>query len=201
MVDCEKIEGNWPDLAQDMTLTIRTTAVPGIYQATFDLGVIEGIMMLGPDETTLDEFCAQQDHEDGDEDDDTQDEGADEETAVGSKRTAAGQPIAAAKPTRGPPRKKAKPVAATRPRKYFVRLKSRDPGTGEIHPMAEKGTVKFNGPNLSSFTAEVDMDIGRGVTFTARKISSVATVPSEKCDPWASYSEAAYERARVGRQD
>jgi hypothetical protein len=205
MVDCEEIEGNWPDQAQDMTLAIHATPTPGIYQATFDFGVIEGIMMLGSDESILDEFCAQQDHEDDsdngdysdDEDDDedagSQDESADEETAVGSKRKGA---ASTAKSTSGRPRKKAKAAGAGKPRKYFVRLKSRETGTGEIHPTAEKGTIKFNGPNLSSFTGEVNMAIGRGVIFTARKISAV---PSEVFDSWASYSEAAYERARVSR--
>jgi hypothetical protein len=209
IVDCEEIEGNWPDLAQGMELAIHATPTPDIYQASFDFGVIEGIMMLSSNESILDEFCAQQEHEDDsddagysdneeneeeeDEEEESQDERADEETAVGSKRKAAGSSAEAAN---GHPHKRAKAAGAVKARKYFVRLKSRDTGTGEIHSTAEKGSIKFNGPNLSSFTGEADMAIGRGVSFTARKISAA---PSETCDSWASYSEAAYERARVGR--
>ncbi|KAK4034726.1 putative AT hook motif family protein [Parachaetomium inaequale] len=210
MVDCQEIESKWSDRAQGMILAIHPTHKRDIYQASFDFGVIEGIMMLGSDESILDEFCAQEEHdngnwsdyysdkEDDEKEDDNQDEGADEETAVGSKRKATAI-ASTAKATSARPRKKAKAAGPVNPREYFVRLKSRDnTGTGEVHPTAEKGTITFNGPSLSSFTGKVDMAIGRGVSFTARKISAVPTVPSEACDSWASYSEAACERARVG---
>ncbi|RYO79484.1 hypothetical protein DL762_008142 [Monosporascus cannonballus] len=175
IIDCEEIESNWPDLAEDMTLAIHATPTPGIYQASFDFGVIEGIMMMSCDESILDRFCAQQEHDDdsdnGDDDEeDSQDENTDEKTAVGSKRKAtASKAKATSGRPRGRPPKKAKAAGASKLRKYFLRLKSRDADTGEVHPRAEKGTIKFSGQDLSSFTGEANMGcIGRGVIFTAR---------------------------------
>ena len=205
IVDCEEIERNWDELTDNMTLDIRATPTAGIYQVNFNFGIIEGVMMLSSDEGILDEFCAQQeddddfdsDDEDEDEDEDedgSQDESADEKAAVGSKRKAA---VTKGKAISGRSSKKAKAAGAGKPRKYFLRLRSRDTGTGEINPMAEEGTIKFNGPNLSSFTGEASLSgIGQRVVFTARKISAV---PPSSWDSWGNYSEAAYERARVGR--
>jgi hypothetical protein len=113
---------------------------------------------------------------------------ADGKFARGSKRKAA------AKATTGRPRKKAK---AGKPRIYFVRLKSRDTGTGEINTEANEGKITFNGPTLSGFTGEANIGcIGLGVIFTARKMSAV---PPDSWDSWDNYSEAAYEHARVSR--
>jgi hypothetical protein len=195
IVDCEDIESQWSDMADEMTLAIRATSTPGIYQTSFNFGVIEGVMMLSSDERILDSFCAQQDQddssdEDHSEEDDSQDDSVDWEISLGSKRKATA--------THARPPKKAKVADASKPEKYFLRLRSRDTGTGEIHPTAEKGTIEFSGPDLSSFTGEADMGcfIGDGVTFTARKVS--AELP-ELQESWNDYSEAAYERARVGR--
>lgn len=208
IVDCEEIEGNWDELADDMTLAIHATSTAGIYQANFNLGIIDGIMMLSSDEGILNEFCARQEHDedsdhdvdfdsdDEDEDEDgCQDENADEKAALGSKRKAG--TVTKGKTTSGRPSKKAKATGAGKAGKYFLRLRSRDSGTGEINPTPEKGTIKFNGPNLSSFTGEASLSsIGERVVFTARKISAV---PPKSWDSWGNYSEAAYERARVSR--
>jgi hypothetical protein len=106
IIDCEEIESNWPELAEDMTLAIHATPTPGIYQASFDFGVIEGIMMMSYDESILDRFCAQQEHDDDpdsedDDEEDGRDEHADKKTAVGSKRKAR---ASKAKTTVGRPR-------------------------------------------------------------------------------------------------
>lgn len=131
-------------------------------------------MMLSSDKSILGLFCAHEEHgddsdnEDDDVEDDGQDRNSDDETAVGSKRKAT-----SGRPRRRPP-KKAKAAGTGKPRKYFLRLKSRDTSTGEIHLIAEKGTIKFNRPDLSSFTREANMcSISRGIIFTARKISAI----------------------------
>ena len=198
MVDCEEIEGGWPDLADDMTLDIGITSEPGIYQASFDFGVIQGVMYLSADEGDLDAFCAEQeelyyddDEENGYDTDSSEDEDNEEEEPVtpasGSKRKAAAG--------KQPATKKAK--TAGNPRTFFLRLKCSETGEGEIFSTPEKGTIKFDSSKLSSFTGRADMPcVGQGVVFTARKISAV---PPTLGDSWEAYSEAAYERARVGR--
>ncbi|KAK4236028.1 hypothetical protein C8A03DRAFT_17286, partial [Achaetomium macrosporum] len=215
-IDSEEIGSNWPDLARDMTLAIRATPTAGIYQADFDFGVIEGIMMLSYDERILDRLVARAARQecdstsdvsedddddsgivgddDDDDDDDSQNESSDENLAAGSKRKAT---ASKGKATSGRYPKKAKVASAGQPEKSFVRLRLRDSGTGQIHYMVEKGTIKFNGPNLGSFTGEVDISgIGKGVIFEGQKISAV---PPKTRDSWENYSEAAYDRARVGR--
>ncbi|KAH6847725.1 hypothetical protein B0I37DRAFT_431525 [Chaetomium sp. MPI-CAGE-AT-0009] len=190
IIDCEYIERYYSgDIGKSgLTLDIHKTSTPGVYQATFDFGVIEGMMMLGHDKTILDEFCAQEEHSGSE--GESEDEGSDEETTVGYKRKATG-----AQP-RGGLLKKAKTVAGRKPKKYLVRLKSRDAGTGEIDYETQEGTITFGHPNLSVFTGKVDMCIETGVTFKARKVSAVL---GELRDSWSSYSEAEHEYARVHR--
>ncbi len=207
IVKCEEIERYYAsDVDGDLTLNIYETSTPDIYQAEFGFGVIEGIMMLGPDPTALDQFCAKQDLDDEEEnyddenyddeenyegeeeeeDDEDEDGGSDEKLALGFKRKATTNP-------RGPPSKKtATEPGSGRVSRYFVRQKARSTGTGEIYPDAEKGTIRFKGPNLASLTGKVDMVIGDGIIFTACKISPV---PPESRDLWINYSDAAYSRA------
>lgn len=210
MIDCETIERGFSRIVggSEMTLAIHKTTTLGVYQGTFDFGVINGMMMLGQVGTVLDDFCAQEEHtgytdsesgseidsissEDESEDDsgDENEDDSEDEQNVGHKRKAPGiQP-------QGPPTKKAKTAADGDPREYLIRLKSRDTGTGEINSNAEKGTITFSGPDLSAFTGKVDMcGIGCGVIFSGRKVS--ATAP-QRCDSWSSYSEGASEYARV----
>ncbi|KAK4101281.1 hypothetical protein N658DRAFT_486301 [Parathielavia hyrcaniae] len=183
IVDSEDIESNWPESAQDMTLSVHETNTPGIYQANFDFGVAEGVMMLGTDERLLGQFCKENEY--------SEDDFHDEET-LGSKRKGSSSMGVCDRR-----RKRAK--AGGRPGKYFVRLKSRDTGISQIFSEATAGTIHFGGPGLSSFKGEVNIKaLGEVVDITARKVSAVPQGP-EYWESWSSYSDAASERARVGR--
>ncbi|KAK0625413.1 hypothetical protein B0T17DRAFT_532752 [Bombardia bombarda] len=117
IVDCDKIEDDWPDLAEDMTADIYHTDKPGVFAATFDFGVLEGMMLISSNVDSLRRYELGDDDEDEDEDegeqddnsleDSEQDEVAHAATAVGSKRksTSTGRP-------RGRPPKNPKVVAA-----------------------------------------------------------------------------------------
>ncbi|KAK4221716.1 hypothetical protein QBC38DRAFT_521393 [Podospora fimiseda] len=206
IVDCDEVEGQWPDQVDDgLTISIFDTENPDIYQAEFDFGVIEGIMLLGPNERALEEYVSleeaedredydSEDYDSEDDEEDLEDEDNNEEeeqnNRVGSKRKAS-----VVKRSRGRPPKKAKP--AGKPIKYFVRLKSRETGEGVISPDAEKGSIKFKGSDFSAFTGEIDLSfVGRNVPFTARMVSGTASGGGKS---WSDYSHAAYERARVCR--
>ncbi|KAK4110154.1 hypothetical protein N656DRAFT_758203 [Canariomyces notabilis] len=204
IVDCDEIERNWPDLSQDMTLAIHGTPNHGIYQASFDFGVSKGVNDTRLRRTHDDEFDDEEDddefddEEDDDEDEDEEDDDEDEDEDEDEDRKI---PLWKTKATnklpRGRPLKKARVTGAGRSAKYFVRLKSREYRTGMIYPRPQKGTIRFSGPDLSSFTGEVDISgIDRGIFFKARKISAV---PQRPRNSWDNYSEAAYERARVDR--
>jgi hypothetical protein len=55
-----------------------------------------------------------------------------------------------------------------------LKLKCRETGEWAIIPYAEKGTLKFNGPNLASFTGKADLlTVGDGVQFIGRKVSDI----------------------------
>jgi hypothetical protein len=63
IVDCEDVEKNWPDLADELNLDIHATGEPGNFQAYFDFGVIEGVMLIGTDIAALKQYGAQADRE------------------------------------------------------------------------------------------------------------------------------------------
>lgn len=67
----------------ELSLDIHETDTPGVFQAEFDFGVLEGVMILCADEDTLNEYCMDSD----DDDEESEASDSDEEGyAVGSKR-------------------------------------------------------------------------------------------------------------------
>lgn len=203
IVDCEDIVSRWPDPeGMDLTMDIKGTYTPGVYEAVFDFGVIEGVMVLGLDERTVERYCAWKDleakgldrgdfdydehAEDGDEDDEddhnvevvAEAAGGSGSTTTGSKRKASG--------AEGPPSKKAKKADGTEDELvYAVRVRSIDPGEGEISYRPQRAKVVFSDRTFASFTGDGEISIGH-VLWTARKIS--AEEPSF-FDSWGDYVE------------
>lgn len=151
MVDCEYIEGDWPNSAEDMTISVHRTSKDGVFKATFDFGIVEGIMILGRDEGFVDMLSKRRDggiDEDDDEEDEDENEEIDSEddeppATTGSKRKGKGA-------QRGRPAKKAKTTKASssdksQSLKFFVRLKSRDTSEGEISYTPMNGVIEFGG--------------------------------------------------------
>ena len=185
MIDCEAIGRDWPDRADDMTLSIKTTRIPGVYQAHCDFGVLEGVMMLSAEVAALAPYY--DDAYASAEDDDDDHHGS----ATGSKRKSSNN----SNRNGAPPPKAAK--KAGNPTTYFLRMRSRETGEGVIDFIPEKGTITFDKADYSTFTGKVGMPcVGKDVPFRGRKISSTASKSSEK---WEDFSEAAYEYARVAR--
>lgn len=85
MIDCPEIEGNWSDMAKNMTMEIRRTPNPRIYHAIFHFGVVEGMMILSTDEKGLWRYCDDSgrgycdDGDDGDGQSDDDNQGDDED--------------------------------------------------------------------------------------------------------------------------
>ncbi|KAI0905873.1 hypothetical protein F4823DRAFT_113292 [Ustulina deusta] len=196
IVDCKEIEGGWPDEADDLSLDIRETGEPGIYEASFDFGILEGVMILGKDKMAVEQYCSRMKDESDDENgsSEEEDDSSEEERQLGSKRK---QAVAAPKSRgRGRPPKKAKP-SPSQARKYYLQLKCAETMEGMIHYEPEKGTITFQGENMASFTGTASLPgVGTAVPFTARKTSDAVHGHGKS---WSHYSEAAYEAARVGR--
>ncbi|KAI0478602.1 AT hook motif family protein [Xylariaceae sp. FL0804] len=205
IVDCPEIEQNWPRSSSDLTMDISESDEPSVYEAAFDFGVLEGIMILSTQQAALNRYCAKYDDgeedddsdEEEDDDDDSENEDEDEEVEqVNNTKRKAGRP-------RGRPPKKAKvkakaPAAPGRTsRTFHCMWRGRETGEGEIIHDPEEGTIKFNkSGDFASFTAEVDLGfVGRGVELSARK---VAAAPSRH-DSWTEYSASAYECEQTDR--
>ncbi|OJZ82668.1 hypothetical protein ASPFODRAFT_63855 [Aspergillus luchuensis CBS 106.47] len=176
IVDCEDIEDGWPSLALDMVLEILDTQQKGKFHATFNFGVVIGVMVISEEHITeTDEEEIGDDHENN---------------GKGTKRK-----TIARKQSR--PSKKAKAERTSKPYTYRLKLRCRETGEGQIFFEPEYGTIKFSDENFAAFTAEAVFPcVGSRITFTARKVSDNPCPSGEK---WEDYSEAAYEYARVSR--
>ncbi|OJJ70404.1 hypothetical protein ASPBRDRAFT_31298 [Aspergillus brasiliensis CBS 101740] len=174
IVDCEEIENQWSDLADDMTLDIHDTEQKGTFHATFDFGVVAGVMIIS-------EGDMMESEEEGDcgvEDDD--DYGR---PGIKNKR----KPIAS---KRGRPSKKAK-AGKAQTCTYRLKHRCRKYSEGEIFSHPEHGTMRFEDGNFATLTAKVGFPcVGPSVTFTARKVCDYPELSDEK---WDDYSEEAYE--------
>ncbi|KAL3493836.1 hypothetical protein BJX62DRAFT_234951 [Aspergillus germanicus] len=193
IVDCQEIERNWPDLVDDSSLDIHDTDEPGVFQACFDFGILEGVMIIGKDSAMVEQYFSQADDDDEgyldeycwDEDEDEDDE--DERHMVGSKRKASAQPARGSKKA-----KAGRPPSHT----YQLRLRCRE-HEGQIYSDTDVGTIKIKDGNLISFVGEADLpSVGGAVSFTARKVSDA---PCAQQSEWAEYSEQKSEYARVSR--
>ncbi|KAI1771890.1 hypothetical protein F4818DRAFT_444888 [Hypoxylon cercidicola] len=192
IVDCDAIKDEWPDSANDMTLDLSETDQPGIFGASFDFGILEGVMMLSSNKTALKLYCDQLEREDmWDDEEYSGDEGKGyedgEESATGSKRKATAKRNKTSKKQR---------VQDGNPRKLFLRWKGAETGEGQILHEAEEGSITFKDAELSAFTGKMDISfVGRNVSFTARKVSE----STRGYGSWNDFSFSAYEHARVSR--
>ncbi|KAF7176372.1 hypothetical protein CNMCM7691_002501 [Aspergillus felis] len=202
IVDCETIEREFPDMADDLSLDIHRTDTPGVFQADFNFGVLEGVMIICSEKSALDEYCAQANRDDeSDWNDSVDEEGSEEETdnddsvpATENVKLGAKRNPPASKPMTRPKKYKA---GHDQPRKYLLKLKCREMGEGMIHFQASNGTINFKDKNFARFEGVADFpDVGQGVSFFARKISDV---PCPSGNDWTGYSERQYEIERVNR--
>ncbi|RHZ47825.1 hypothetical protein CDV55_101056 [Aspergillus turcosus] len=196
IVDCETIEREWPDMADDLRLDIHRTDTPGVFQADFDFGVLEGVMIICSEKVALDEYCAQANRDDSMDEEGSEEETDDEDSVPAKENTKLGakRKPPASKPMTRPKKSKA---GQGQPRKYLLKLKCRETGEGMIHFQASNGTINFKDKNLASFEGVADFPgVGQGVSFFARKISDL---PCPSGNDWTDYSERQYEIERVNR--
>ncbi|KAI0155259.1 hypothetical protein GGR57DRAFT_464669 [Xylariaceae sp. FL1272] len=194
MIDCEEIETQWPSQADDMTMHIFETGTPGIFEASFEFGVVEGAMILSTDIKSLEEYMAElEQHEESEEDDYDEDDEDDEDEDAGegsNKRKAA---TSSSQPRgRGRPAKKAKTTSL----KFHLRARGRETGEGEIFFDPEEGSIKFENEKMAKFSGVITLPcVGEAVPFTGRKTTDQVHGGSS----WAEFSYAEYEDARVSR--
>ncbi|KAI9371398.1 hypothetical protein BJX61DRAFT_548286 [Aspergillus egyptiacus] len=197
MVDCEEIKDDWPDQADELTLDIHETDEAAVFQACFDFGVLEGVMVIGTERKMLEGYCARVDDEGEDYSDEYDSDEDEEEDEEEDQRPKAGSKRKAPSPPRGRGRPKKAKAAKSRSLTYHMLLRCRETGEGQIFSDPDEGTIKFKDASLSSFVGEVDLPfVGSGVSFTARKVSDV---PCSQQTEWAEFSEERSEYAGVNR--
>lgn len=199
VVDSKYFKKNWGDDAEDLRLDIRKTDTPGVFQANFDFGVFEGIMMICLQKDTLEEYCVEVDLQAEFSEDEMYEEDYDSGGAYSEGRTLASGSKRKAPGTHVAKKPKKHQSGKTQSHKYFLKIRCRETGEGEIQDGTEDGTIEFDKKNMATFVgATVLPCYGRAFTFTGRKISDE---PSTSEKDWARYSERRheYEAARRWR--
>ncbi|KAF5566769.1 hypothetical protein FPHYL_3711 [Fusarium phyllophilum] len=160
-------------------------------RANFDFGIVTGAMFLPNDKETLDDLVESDDGSGTEDSEDSEDE---EETKKGRKRSIKKETKGANK---GRPAKKKKSVTPLS-RRVFYRLRGKETSEGEILPDAEAGEIDFLSDDCTKFSgvAYEFPYVDSSVEFSGYKISNT---PKGFPRNWNDYSEAAYERARIGR--
>lgn len=193
IVDSKEIKDQWPDAAEDMSIDIHATDTPGVFQGDFNFGVAEGVMFLCADESTLKEYCSRPEHDRGDEWYDSEDEETDENDLQmnpeqGTKRSS--------KTSKSSQQTKKPKVEKGQALNYFLQLKSRETGEGQIDYQPNEGTLEFHDGRLVSFSGDTDLSHVGECSFFARKVSDV---PHPSGENWSNFSERAYNYASVAR--
>ncbi|KAJ5905353.1 uncharacterized protein N7473_002269 [Penicillium subrubescens] len=191
IVDSQYYKKQWRSGADDLRLDIHKTDTPGVFQANFEFGVHEGIMMIGVQKDVLEEHCLEADRQtvfsDDEEEYDSESEGR--TLASGSKRKASGTP--------GTKKAKKQQSESTNSLKYQLKMRCRETGEGEIQAATTDGSLEFDNETLVRFVGEATIPLwsNEKFSFTACKISNRPS-PAEK--DWGHYSERRhdYEWAR-----
>lgn len=173
LVDCPCVDEQWDE--PDKELSIRRTAVPGVYEAAFSLGVLEGAMLLSTDRDKLVEHknsffkykkykakTAQFDW------DYLLPPGAEKETTKKRKRQSAPEELD--------------------PRRFYLIWQGIETGEGEYQSDWENnhtGCIEFSDDRFVSFKAEMNMEfVGGDDMFYGKKVSDTPSKAKKFKDTW-----------------
>lgn len=187
IIKCDPVTDGWKHLNSHILTMDIFPGEGNSLRANFDFGIIVGAMLLSNDEENLDDLAGSH-NESGTEESD------DEETKKSRKRSIKKGTRGANK---GRPSKKKK-ITPSLSRRVFYRLRGKETGEGEILPDVEAGEIDFLNDDCTKFSAVAYEFpyLGSSVDFSGYKISNT---PKGFAKDWNDYSEAAYERARIGR--
>ncbi|KAF2459986.1 hypothetical protein BDY21DRAFT_182348 [Lineolata rhizophorae] len=186
-IKCDEVEGNWSNLVEDMSMSITSLkGNPSGLIASFNLGILEGTMLLAADKNTVEAIRrkmerGQSTYEDDDEeksenDEDDEDEGEDD---IGDE--GAGDP----------------PVPSGW--LHFVWRGRNAPDDDEVHSGAyggQDGSIKFTNKGNSFKAKGAFPALGESCEFSGKRISTKPDIPPE---PWENFNEQAYGSANRSR--
>ena len=180
IVRCLFIEAQWPT-EYDLTLDIHTGPSDDVMEAAVDFNVIEGTMLLGLEDSALDEVdvdTPEIDH--GDED---EDEYEYEKPPASMKRAAL--------------KLEGKPGGEAPMRCILLRIRGRETGEGETFYDSEHGYLNFTDDTFTRFKGVVNLPhVGSNVNFEGLKVDAQ---PRKQAETFGDFSAANYGRALHSR--
>lgn len=205
-ITCEEISSNWPDDVEELTLSIAELLnSPGVYQGSFEFGIAEGVLLLSNDEALLDERVAlfaeeeERDRYDEEEYDDEDDEELDDEDADVNSASKTQPGLNSGKPDATqaqvvPKDKESEAAKAVPNSKFHLLSRGQENGEGETYYTPCPGHIDFTDDTYTRFTGTMDICFIGRVDIVGERVSDVGGGGD-----WNTYTEAAYEEARVGR--
>lgn len=175
LIDCKALYDPWPD---QPILSIRTTSLPGVYQASYNFGRTMGPIMLSTDRKLLAYFTGEDGEEHGEEDEeedgeeDREEDGGEDGEDDGDREEA---------------KEEVHEESEAEPLVYHTVMRSWCVNSGDMNYEPERGTIRFS-PNFATFAGISDMSYeGDDVPYTGRKISSKPGLRLQ----WEEYCSAA----------
>ncbi|KAK2811437.1 hypothetical protein FQN50_002060 [Emmonsiellopsis sp. PD_5] len=178
-LECEEVQDNWPDQAEDMDLTITKGSGGSLgLIGGFNLGILEGTMLFAADKKSLEKFRDVMGKEDSSEIDgegETSDDGGD------VPRTAKSAPV--------------------KDRRVYFSWRGQNTGDTEIHcegkPGGQNGHIEFTSDEAITFKGVAGFPaLGEKCEFKGTKIDNDVTAAPP---PWSSFSQDAAHAANVNR--
>lgn len=201
IIECEQISSGWD--AEHLSLRICLTGSndwPLRLVGLFDLGVIQGIMHIGPKPQDLPHSELVSSGEDSDERDGTPVQV--EEFCYGRRIEKRKMGSQAGKGSSAKNKKRVKTISNTTCKSSRLHLlwRGRETGEGMIeldYYRLHTGHIEFKDNECTRFVGAINVPcIGKDVPVQGYKVSTLGGPIS---DAWSNYSESVYERERVGR--
>lgn len=172
-ITCKAITEGWDHIDKDdLALDISESSTPGVYEASFDFGVLTGVMVLSADEKLLeahvDELEEEEEEYDSDDDDD------DSEVPAPAKKAA----------------KAPAPSGLT----YHLEWRGSDTSTGQKYSGPYTGEIKFTSKTFKKFSGIVDLVfVGGSVEIKGERVTDKANGDASE---WNDYGDQRYRSDR-----
>ncbi|KAK2807582.1 hypothetical protein FQN51_000015 [Onygenales sp. PD_10] len=179
-LECKEVEDNWPDQAEDMEVTITKSSGGSLgLIGGFNMGILEGTMLLAADKKSLEKFRDVMSKEDSSEID-GEGETSDDGGVVPRTGT------------------KSAPV---KDRRVYFSWRGQNTGDTEIHcevkPGTQDGHIEFTSDEAITFKGVAGFPaLGQECEFKGTKIDNDVTAAPPS---WSSFSQEAANAANVNR--
>ena len=182
-VECEAAEDYQEDKDEHEAMELCIVKGPGGYMAEFDLGPLEGMMLLAPDKASLDAFV--------------------ESKSERSRKDAFSETDDESEDDKQPPKKKSKSSAfspSLKTRRVLFKWRAKETGEGQIYsnlyPGDNEGYLEFTDNKAQKFVGFAGFPyMGQNCKFTGTRLGEA----SELSKRWSDFSPRAADEANERR--